>query len=72
MSISISAQAFWVKETEVIAVTNSMPALQTAIQNITTFQEVLSDFDWMTAPQWVDNPQRHGPFEKLIYHANHI
>jgi hypothetical protein len=62
------------KETEVIAVTSNLATLQAAIQNITPFQEVMSNTDWMTMPVFYNNPQRHGPYiySGLHAHANYL
>ena len=62
------------EETEVIAVTSNLATLQTAIQNITPFQESISDIDWLTMPEFVNNPHRHGPYiyNGLHAHANYL
>ena len=62
------------EEVEVLAVTSNLTTLQTAIQNITPFQEVMSNIDWMTMPEFVNNPQRHGPYVYggLHAHANYL
>ena len=62
------------EEVEVLAVTSNLTTLQTAIQNITPFQEVMSNIDWMTMPEFVNNPQRHGSYVYggLHAHANYL